>query len=65
MPKRLTNLLQPADVSWMRVLKGAFRNKWQYWMINGEHAFTKARNMRSPGFALEIQWISEIWDALD
>ena len=27
-PKRLTNLLQPADVSWMRPLKHAYHVKW-------------------------------------
>lgn len=64
-PKRMTNLLQPADVSWMRSIKLMFKQKWQTWLIEGEKSFTRNGNMRSPGYALAIQWISEIWTALD
>ncbi len=32
-PARLTNLLQPADVCWMRVLKHKYHQKWQTWML--------------------------------
>ena len=32
--KRGTNMLQPADVAWMRVFKLGYFNKWQQWMIN-------------------------------
>ena len=35
-PKRFTNLLQPANVSWMRPLKRAYHQKWQHWLINEE-----------------------------
>ena len=63
-PKRFTNLLQPADVSWMRPLKRAYQQKWQNWLINEEKSFTPAGNIRSPGYAQVINWISEIWDQL-
>lgn len=48
-PKRLTNLLQPADVGWMRHLKIGFHHKWNDWMTNGVHTYTAAGNLRSPG----------------
>ena len=47
--KRLTNLLQPADISWMRFLKCSLHTKWNNWMINEPHTYTPAGNMRSPG----------------
>ena len=62
--KNKTNLLQPADVSWMRPLKRAYHQKWQHWLINEEKSFTPAGNLRSPGYALVINWISQIWDQL-
>ena len=64
-PKRLTCLLQPADVSWMRSLKHSFELKWTDWMTNSEKSFTKSGNMKSPGYANFIQWISEIWQEFD
>jgi hypothetical protein len=33
--------------------------------MNGEHTFTKNHNCRSPGYAVAISWISEIWDEFD
>jgi len=64
-PKRMTNLLQPADLSWMKQLKLSYHQKWNDWMLNGDKTFTRAGNMRSPGYGLVIDWISQIWDDLD
>jgi len=33
--------------------------------VEGEKSFTRFGNMRSPGYALAIQWISEVWAQLD
>ena len=63
--KRGTNMLQPADVAWMHVFKLGYFNKWQQWMINEPKSFTPAGNLRSPGYAKTITWISEIWSAFD
>ena len=60
-PKRMTKLLQPADVSWFRPLKVAYHRRWTDWLIHGQHTFTRAGNMVSPGYARSITWISEIW----
>lgn len=60
-PKRMTALLQPADVSWMRPLKLRFKEKWQEWLINEPKSLTASGNWRSPGYARAINWISEIW----
>ena len=57
--KRGTNLLQPADVAWMRIFKLQYYEKWQHWMLNEPKSFTPAGNLRSPGYGKAIKWISE------
>ncbi len=64
-PPRMTNLLQPADVSWMRPLKKSFHQKWQHWFLNAEKTKTRFDNIRSPGYAQVITWVSEIWATLN
>ena len=34
--------------------------KWNNWFINSEKTYTVHNNPRSPGYALCIQWLSEI-----
>ena len=36
-----------------------------YYLINEPKSFTPAGNLRSPGYAKAITWISEIWSAFD
>ncbi len=60
-PKRMTLLLQPADVSWMRPLKVAYFKKWNHWLVHAPKSYTAAGNVKSPGYATVITWISEIW----
>ena len=50
-PARLTCLLQPADVAWFKSLKAQYRDKWTNWYITSPGAFTKAGNLKSPGYA--------------
>ena len=59
----MTPFLQPADVSWMSPIKSKYFLKWNRWLINAPKSYTG--NMRSPGYAMVLQWISEIWDELD
>ncbi len=56
----MTPLLQPADVSWMRPLKVAYFKKWNHWLVHAPKAFTASGNVKSPGYAKVITWISEI-----
>ena len=59
-PKRLTSLLQPADVCWMESLKRAYKDKWNNWFINELKTITSVGNIKPPGYAKVITWISEI-----
>jgi len=60
-PPRMTSLLQPADVGWFRSLKSKYHVKWQNWFLNSPKAFTKSKNLKSPGYARVIKWVSQIW----
>ncbi|CAF1150281.1 unnamed protein product, partial [Brachionus calyciflorus] len=60
-PPRLTNLLQPADVSWFASFKKEYNAKWNKWFIEEERTYTKYGNPKSPGYSRCIQWLSEIW----
>jgi hypothetical protein len=64
-PPRLTNILQPAGVSWFASIKKKIHAKWSGWYVNGEKTFAKKNNMRSPGYANLVNWISEIWESID
>ncbi len=63
--ERLTSLLQPTYVSWMKALIVAYLNKWNHWLVNAEKAYTPAGNRKSPGYGRVINWISETWQDLD
>ncbi|CAF1058245.1 unnamed protein product [Brachionus calyciflorus] len=39
-PPRMTNLLQPADVSWFGNLKREYNDKWNKWFIEEERSFS-------------------------
>ncbi len=64
-PARMTSLLQPADVGWFRSMKAQYHSKWQEWYLSSPKSFTKASNLKSPGYAKVINWISEIWQNFD
>ena len=63
-PSRMTGLLQPPDVSWLAVMKRAYRSKWNKWYAKATKFYTKFGNMRSQGYATVIRWLSEIWESL-
>ncbi|RMZ95089.1 pogo transposable element with KRAB domain-like [Brachionus plicatilis] len=64
-PPRMTNLVQPADVSWFASIKNEYHKKWNEWFLHTDKTFTRFGNMKSPGYATCIQWISKIWEDFD
>ena len=61
-PGRCTSLLQPADLSWNTPFQDHLREKWDAWMINGPHTFTKGNNMCQPTIAEMLTWTAEAWE---
>jgi len=47
-PVGLTKHLQPADVSWNKPFKEAYRAKYEEWLASDDKAYTAAGNMRAP-----------------
>ena len=63
-PGGLTSHLQPADVSWNKQFKTAYKEKYSQWMATGPKSYTAAGNVRPPSKALCLQWVKECWEAL-
>ncbi len=45
----------------MAVFKRAYNDLWCEWLISSPKSFTASGNMRSPGYAQAIRWLSQIW----
>ena len=63
-PGGLTGKIQPADVSWNKPFKTAYKQRYNRWMIEGEKTYTKAGNVRAPSKLLCLQWVKESWDSI-
>ena len=47
-PGGCTSILQLADVSWNKPFKLYIQEKWDSWMVDGQHTYTAAGRMRKP-----------------
>ena len=63
-PGGLTSHLQPADVSWNKPFKAAYKEKYSQSMATGPKTYTATDNVRAPSKALFLQWVRECWEAL-
>ena len=63
-PGGLTSHLQPADVSWSKPSKTAYKAKYSHWMATGTKSYTAAGNMCAPSKALCLEWVRECWEEL-
>lgn len=61
-PGGVTKQLQPADVSWNKPLKAAYREL--YSMANEEKSYTPTGNMRALDKVLCLQWVKEAWKSI-
>ena len=62
-PGGLTSHLQPADVSWNKPFKTAYKEKYSQWMATGPKTYTAAGNVRPPSKALCLQWVKVLGGA--
>ena len=63
-PGGLTSHLQPADVSWNKPFKTAYRDLYNCWMASREHSYTKAGNMKAPDKVTCLKWVKKAWDSV-
>jgi hypothetical protein len=56
-PRRMTSLLQPIDVSVIRAFKSRYHDLWRDWYLNSDKSFTTSGNMRSPPYSTVINII--------
>jgi hypothetical protein len=63
-PGGLTKYLQPADVSWNKPFKDAYRARYDEWMANGDKSYTPGGNVRAPSKLQLVQWVKEAWNAI-
>ena len=63
-PGGLTSQLQPADVSWNKPFKQAYKAQYNEWMVSGEKSYTAAGNVRPPDKTLCLNWVKEAWKSV-
>ena len=63
-PGGLTSLVQPADVSWNKPFKAAYKELYNEWMVSGEKSYTPAGIVRAPSKLLCLRWVKKAWDSV-
>ena len=58
-PGGITRHLQPADVSWNKPFKQAYKALYNQRMETGEKSYTAAGNVGAPDKALCLRWVRE------
>ena len=63
-PGGLTSHLQPADVSWNKPFKTAYRDLYNEWMSSAEKSFTGSGNLKAPDKITCVQWVKKAWSTV-
>jgi hypothetical protein len=65
-PRGMTPLLQPADVSWNKSVKTSVKRQWREWMDRtlGPEDYTKFGNLRKPSYSTVAEWCLNAWKEL-
>ena len=64
-PGGCTKYIQAPDVCWNKPFKGLVTEKYDEWIANGVHEYTKAENMNAAPRRLVVEWILKSWNKLN
>ena len=64
-PGGCTKYIQAPNVCWNKQFKGLVTEKYDEWIANGVHEYTKAENMKAAPRRLVVEWILKSWNELN
>lgn len=63
-PAGLTKVLQPLDLCVNKCFKAEIRKRWESWMSEGLHSYTKSGKMRRASYEEVLKWVSSAWESV-
>jgi hypothetical protein len=63
-PAGLTRKLQPLDVAVNISFKSHLKQKWEQWMIDGVHEYSKTGKMKQVSYSEICAWICDSWESV-
>jgi hypothetical protein len=63
-PGGMTSILQALDVVVNKPFKDYLRKQYEDWLINNQHEYTRAGNIKKPSIRLMFEWILKAWNQI-
>ncbi|XP_035214230.1 uncharacterized protein LOC118188010 [Stegodyphus dumicola] len=60
----ITKILQPLDLTIIRIFKHKLQKQWEEWIRSGPHSFTKSGRMRTDSYEKIALWVDKAWQSV-